>query len=100
MIGLTLVDGGSPRGAQVRGAIPVFVAHREQPDAALLDALVGGGRTRAEAERLLVFMPLAFAWVLLNDLGVMFPGTYRLQRSSGELVPRRFMAQPVFYAAT
>ena len=86
--------------ADVRQAIPVFVAHRHSADEALIDALIATGRSRAEAERLLVFMPIAFARVVLNDLGVMFPGTYRLRTASGELVSRRFMAQPVFYAAT
>lgn len=86
--------------ADVRQAIPAFVAHRQSPDEALTDALIASGRSRAEAERLLIFMPIAFARVLLNDLGVMFPGTYKLQTPSGELVSRRFMAQPVFYAAT
>lgn len=85
--------------ADVRKAISTFVAHRQSNDGVLIDALAADGRTRAQAEALAVFVPIAFGRVLLKETGVTCPGIYRLRTASG-LVPRRFMTHPVFAAAT
>jgi hypothetical protein len=85
--------------AEVRRAIPVFVAHEWSPDDVLGDALIADGRSRVEAERMLIFVPIAFGRALLSETGIRFSATYLLHSSSGEPMSKRLLAQPIFYAA-
>jgi hypothetical protein len=71
----------------VRDALRIVAAVPEASEDDIVNRLVGLGYTVSDAEKLNVFVPSAFAWVLLRRMGVAsFPSHYIALNERGEEV--------------
>ena len=66
----------------------------------LIAKLTAGGLSETDAEKLIVFVPAAFGWALLQKAGVRnFPGTYVLLPADGSRRSRALATEHYFTAA-
>ena len=78
-------------------ALPVFHEHKDSTWKTLGEALKAAGIPANVADRLLEFMPLAFARAFLDGLGIEFRENYiRLDSKTRKKVSKRLADEPVF----
>src|SRR5687768_12536270 len=87
-------------GTAVQDLIDVACALRDATDDALSRALVNRGHSADLAERLVAFVPMALARVILARGGVVLPAAYEIRESaSGRSWRGQLADEPVFVAA-
>jgi hypothetical protein len=83
--------------AAVELAVPVFHAHKNSTWKTLGDALQEAGIPKAISNRLLEFMPLAFARVFLDGLGIEFGEYYiRFDSKTNRKISKKLVDEPVY----
>jgi hypothetical protein len=81
----------------VQMAVPVFHAHKNSTWKTLGDALQEAGIPKAISNRLLEFMPLAFARVFLDGLGIEFGEYYiRFDSKTNRKISKKLVDEPVY----
>ncbi len=75
-------------------------ADPQRDDEAIVDELRKLGYSKVQAEKLGAFVPIAFAWPVLERAGVeTFPTTYWVKAQDGTKVERPLAGEPYFVAA-
>jgi hypothetical protein len=83
--------------AAVELAVPVFHAHKNSTWKTLGDALQEAGIPKAISNRLLEFMPLAFARVFLDGLGIEFGEYYiRFDSKTNRKISKKLVDEPAY----
>lgn len=83
--------------AAVQLAVPVFHAHKNSTWKTLGDALQEAGIPAVISNRLLEFMPLAFARVFLDGLGIEFGDYYiRFDSKTNRKVSKKLVDEPIY----
>lgn len=81
----------------IKTALPVFAEHKGSDEEALEQALLSAGIPPALTIKLLGFMPLAFARVLMGGTGIMFQDYYlRYNYQTIKDQKRKLMDEPVY----
>jgi len=82
---------------RVTDAVALFRTSPEFDDVAAFKALLNRGVSRQLAARLVEFVPMAYCRVLLRDVGVQFPDSFRRAGERSEARP--LASEPVWEAA-
>ena len=83
--------------AAVELAVPVFHAHKNSTWKTLGEALQEAGIPKTISNRLLEFMPLAFARVFLDGLGIEFGDYYvRFDSKTNRKISKKLVDEPVY----
>jgi hypothetical protein len=73
----------------IKKAAPVFLSHKHLEDEDLVNVLIEKGFSESVARKLVLFMPIAFGRIILNDLKVKAGDEYECFQKKGIFTDKR-----------
>ena len=78
----------------------IIATSTDADDAMLVEEIINSGIGRVDAEKLIVFIPLAFGRIMLSRLGTPLPSSlFKVRDAQGSWVAHSLDAEPLYHAA-